>query len=502
MRRLIHESIENPEEDLMLSKHIELEDEVAETGDYDRLKESADKIIAKDKETDSTEIAADTSNDTPSDTPGETVEASDTESFAVDNAEDKDGEETASGSPEDDSSSEFIESDGKLQTLASENLRAEYYDRLVLESFGYSDGGSGLLGTVASAAGSAISWTAGLIGRFTNSLLELGIQYYPGVLQFLKKTVVYLFSKTVQVTLKTVIAIQDFTTRHSRVIQAKRDELSKLQKELEELKTSSTGKLLTESAANPSLAKWFSVNGKVDPALSLTTLRQFTTTVVSQLNLRITNDVDVTNSLIELFGRGGNVPLHQFMKVDSLSGLMSVSTTHAASEYTDEYHYATILPNSTRFVAVLPEPKVIETADIVKAYHESAIFLMPAESSLNTENVNYMELDQLGEFMAGLIGLCDHALRHLEAYKAVSLKAGKLKLGYKNYYQKLVEDKGASSVQDTFAEYIYLKQSFVSRVYVPAAMDTQDYLNAYFLKAIQFVKLNLKNFEVTQSSVT
>lgn len=501
MSRLIYESIENPEEDLVLSKHIELEDEVAETGDYDRLKESADKIIAKDKETDSTEITADAPNDTPGDATDGTTEDPDSESFAIDNAETMNGEEIPSGGSEDDSASELVESNGKLQTLASESLRAEYYDRLVLESYGYSDENSGLLGTAAAAAGSTISGTVGFVGRLTNSLLQLGIRYYPGVLQFLKKTVIYLFSKTVQVTLKTVIAIQNFTPYQARVIQSKRNDLVQFQKELEELKTTSTGKLLTESTANQSLARWFSVNEKVDPLLSLTTLSKFTSTVISQLNTRIANDIDVTNSLIELFGRGGTVPVQQFMKVDPLSGLTTVSGT-TASEYTNEYQYSTILPNSTRFIAVLPEPKATEIADIAKAYHESAVFLMPVESNLDTENVNYMELNQLDEFLTGLVGLCDRTLRHLETYKAVSLKAGKLKLGYKNYYQKLVEDKGTSSVQDTLAEHIYLKQAFVSRVYVPAAMDMQNYLNAYLLKAIQFVKLNLKNFEVAQSSAT
>lgn len=68
----------------------------------------------------------------------------------------------------------------------------------------------------------------------------------------------------------------------------------------------------------------------------------------------------------------------------------------------------------------------------------------------------------------------------------------KLKLGYRYYYQGLVESDEKKSLHDSLAEFVYLKQAFINKVYLPAAIDMHDYVASYLMRALRFTKENVK----------
>ena len=106
--------------------------------------------------------------------------------------------------------------------------------------------------------------------------------------------------------------------------------------------------------------------------------------------------------------------------------------------------------------------------------------------------VNYMDKQSLLRLLDGLEGVVEKALKHVSFYQKLETASNELKPSFQNYFSWLVEDAQAKSLRESLAEVIYLKQSFVTKVYLPGAIDIHEFVSSYVSGVLRYVERNIK----------
>ena len=514
------ENAEGFDDSLALVQQLNLQDEVKQTGDYDELHDKEEELVEEDKkesEEDTSEPideSSDTSSEpeaSSSDPEAANEEPSDESTTGQESVDDETPEDSDSKKEDEPQPAEETDKlsdlSDKKQTPVTESLRTEYYDRAVLEAIDY-DTVKNAVGTVASGVGNVTMTAARLLKDLAVYLYVLGLPYYPGIIQGLKKTVLYLFNRSIKSLLKAMTSMNDFVKQHRSSLVKRSEEIKALKEDIVRLKEKAKEAnaeivLSDKGIADTKLISWMTVSGKTDPNLSVAVMAKFANDVTEQVDQSFIKDLEAVERLIALTKNSslGN-PL-EMMRVSPFSGSFMKETNQEDSNLVSRFVYNTILPDQVLFVALLPKDGIKEISEIGKAYHESSVYLTADNRHPPTvELVDYMELEGVERFLDGLELICQNAIKHIDRYKQAVKLSERLKLSYKSYFQKLTADKDRQNVHDTLVEYIYLKQSFASRVYLPAAMDIRDYTSSYLMRALRLVKNNLNALQVNQKDST
>lgn len=508
--RFIREEADDGQEPLALQNHLDLEDEAKKTGEYDALHDEVQELITEDEELDAEDVTSsdDSGGDSPpeDDTSGEEPPADDADPDADPDAATADDEappedpKDSKEAPVDDGEIEDPQEDrgGKKQTAVTESLRNEYYDRMALEAITFDD-----VKNVASKGWEATSYMAGVLKQLAVVLFAFGVKYYPTVARHIKKTVIYLYTKSAKALLKTIIVIADFTKRHVRSFNRGKSQIRQLREELENLKQKADGnpiEMVKDASSDQNLISWLTASGKTDAALTVKEMNVFLDTVVQQIDAGISNDLNSVKKLIELSDSNLSGNPIEILDIRPFHGRFlskAMPANHGEEVLITSQVYSSVLPNQVLFVANLPKAHLKEMDAISRAYGQSGVFLTADNRQPPTsQKVDYMDIEGIASFLDGLEGLCDKALAHTAFYKRISKQSDSLKFGYRHYYQKLTQTAREATVRDTLVEYVYLKQSFAMKVYLPAAMDVHDYTAAYLVRAIRFARDNLKQLRV------
>jgi len=483
-----------PEEATALSDLLAAQDNAAKTGDYDELHKNNEEILKSTEAVDSTDLQE---SEPMSDMSPDDAQLEENES-------DPSLDEEADLEPIDEESPELTDSDGKRQTPVTESLRNEYYNRIILESF---DDGQGIGTKIASGFKTGAAYLGSKLFDGAVALKELGVEYGPGILQKLKKTIIYLFIKATKLVLKMIVSISDYTKRHVRSFSKSNEKIKDLREKLNSLKTS--GKEMTlgvASTSDESLVSWFTAGGKTDVLNSASVMTAFMSETIRKIDTDLSLNLQSVKKLIDISARPitGN-PL-SYLAVPPFSGKYlrkSINGHERNPELVDSLVYAVSLPDQVLFAAILPRPSLSTMDEISSAYRESGLFLTTdAKSTPSTDKVDYMDTGKLEHFLDVLEGLCNLGLEHTSFYERIGKAANDLKFGYRHYYQRLTETAEQASIRESLVEYVYLKQSFATRVYIPAAMDIHDYTAAYLVRALRFVKDNIEAYRVKSTEST
>lgn len=482
------ESMQGFDDSLNMTQHLAEDEHRQQLGEYDVLHEEVKDKLQAEKETEleaPTEEASPASDEAPmpETAPGEVEEGAEDDTVAA-------GDDT-----EDESEESLKTVDGKRTTVAAESLRNEYYERTVVEAFdmeGVKSVGRGI-GSAAVVVGDLA--LKGIIGA-AGILAQIGMKYGPTVFSALKTGVVYLFLRSVKALLKTTISAFDAAKRSYRSFSKHKSAIAKLRETLDVLKKE--GKTLDTSSSfiDKQALNWFAVNRKPGVLASAQAMKVFLTETVKHIDESIMHDTKTVKRLIDLSATGVRGDVTSYLNVSSFSGQYlkkNVKGHEVDPELVDNYVYGTVLPDNILFVANLPKRGLMDMEAITKAYRASGVFLTVDPSfSMGIDKVDYMDIEGLSRFLDVLEGICDQGLAHIDFYKRVRKESEALKFGYRHYYQRLAASEDKVSVQDSLVEYVYLKQFFINKVYLPGAMDIHDYAAAYLTRALRYVKSNLK----------
>lgn len=468
---------------------IDREDET-KVSEYDALHEKVKDAIDADKAKDITDAVAEST--TPTEAVAAPSEPPVAESEPTPNEPDSKATESDSSDPEE----VLTDKEGVRSSVATESLRNDYYDRLVLEAISYDDV-SNAVSSVASSAYSGVSFFATKMKLFITTLFELGVTYSPGAARLLKKGVIYLYTKAARAFLATMIATANFVKRYVHSIENAKSDIRSMRELVGTLKQQTgIADLTGRACTDESILSWLTYNGKTDALGSATLMTAFLTSTVENIDRGILHDLDTVQKLIDLSKNGVRGNALSFMSVPPFSGSYlrkAVRGYVKDPDLVESRVYSSALPDKILFVVNLPRVDLTEIELISKAYQESGIFLaVDSNDTPSADKLDYMDIAGVERLLDRLEQLCDVSINHLSFYARIEKHSDSLKFGYRNYYQKLVESAASATVRSSLVEYVYLKQSFVNKVYLPASMDIHDYVSAYLVRACRFAKANLK----------
>lgn len=469
----ITESLDSFDESLSLTQHLQNTEDAQRLGEYDLLHEKVKEKIEKEKEVDLTE-------------------------------ELKEDSEEPSEPEEDDQSSDEVKSDeDTIETPALESvdlittvhgrvshhsqvLRDEYYTQLATESF---------KDAVVDKVSSGVGYVASFALNLSKTLLELGVHYTKEAGLRFSAGVAYLFIRAVKSLMKGTLSATDAVKRNSRSFSKFKEEISTLRETIKTLKESE----LTQPEkkyTDQKVISWLTYGNKTSPVGSAMVMSSFMKTIIEHVNHGIDQDLNIVRKFIELSRSGVKVnpikllgvsPFRQRFLKKSVKGYIK------DPDLVDSYVYEQSLPDRVLFIGLLPKSTLTELPEITKAYQESSLFLgVDPIDHITERSVDYMAIEEIEQFLDVLEKLCDQSLEHVSTYTRLLKENEKLKLGYRYYYQGLIESDEKKSLHQSLAEFVYLKQAFVNRVYLPAAIDVHDYVASYLVRALRFTSENVK----------
>lgn len=466
----VAETLDPFDESLSLTQHLQTTEDAQRLGEYDLLHEKVKEKIERDKEVNLTETLNEAEeNKTSSDEVlSDSNESDETEEVAV--VENIDW---------------VIDLNGR-STLQTKNLREEYYTQLATESF---------KDTVVDKLWTGVGYVASFAKDLTSMLTALGLHYTKEAGVRLGTGVAYLFIRAVKSLIKGTLVASDAIKRNHRSFSKFKEEIGTLKETIKVLKESEK-KTIDQKYTDPKILSWFNYGTKTSPIGSAMVMSSFMKTMADHINSGVDQDLQILQKFIELSRKGTRVhPVklldivpfkHRFLR-KSVKGYMK------DPDLVNSYVYDQSLPDRVIFIGLLPKPSLEELPDITKAYQESALFLGvdPIERTVD-RGIDYMAVEEIEQFLDVLEKLCDQSLEHVSVYTRLLKENEKLKLGYRYYYQGLIESNEKKSLHDSLAEFVYLKQAFINKVYLPAAIDVHDYVASYLVRALRFTSENVK----------
>lgn len=391
---------------------------------------------------------------------------------------------------------ELTEIDGKQTTVSNESARCGNDYSPSTEAF---DAGESIR--------SAGTFFANAVSGLVVMLRDLGIAYGPGILKFIRVSVVLLLTSALRLLAKSIIRISDVVQRMRVSMANQIRNIGKLKSKTEVL-VRQNSKLSPENkqVSNSSLAEWASFNGIVDFDNAVENMLKFVNDVTDFATNRVTYEIGSIERMFALISRGQTIDISEFAKSrDAISGFkaQTVSGYDIDDTLLTTYVYPDSLPNRAFLTVSIPKQNLSYDRDVgfletmKKAYSKSSMFIgVNPNFRLKTgSTVNYMEAAKLSAFISKLDQLAKQTELSLSFYDTTKAKLSGLKGGYKTYLQWLIADERQRSVQESYAEMIAAKQGFISRVYLPGMMDVHEYVAAFLYHARTFVNLNIKALE-------
>lgn len=463
--RLCKESLADSLDDsLEIVQYVDATQTAARTGDTEQL----DAILEQQK-------AEEAEKETPEEPPPEETP--------------EDGEP-----PSDDGASPEPLSDADEQVLVTESIRNTIYRRHVTEAIDMSD-----VSAAAHSAWRGAAYTASLVRDLTMYLAPIGLKYSGILAQKVSAAVSHVYVLGVKALLRTMVTASTFIRKLKIAFPKHRKEIADLQAQLATLKQSGTRMTPADFKASgfnrTTSVGYLTVNGRVDVLGSLKAVSTFVQDTILPINAGISHDLKAVDYLINLTSHTTPSNLMSYMAVPPFSGKLvnrKVKHHEPNTDLVDSFVYPLVLPGEFLFVATLPKAQLTDVKEMTTAFNASSLFFVKDAQAARIDSVDYMAIDKLEQLLQQADALCVAALKHEQLYAGVVKAAEKLKFGYKHFYQRLSSSEEKVSLQESFVEFVQLKQSFVHRVYTAGAIDIDEYISTYVEHLLRYVAANLK----------
>lgn len=416
----------------------------------------------------------------------------------------KEGEEVTQedASQETSTEDEPVEINGRQTTMAAESLR---HDALTV--FAVENEFTSTIGQIAGHVGTGITevskfgWE--VFKDLAGYLKEAGIQYGPGILARIKTSVAMVASRSLRLSLKLATAASQAYVRKKYSYEKSQKRLQRIKQMLDIMKDQQTELTAKDPFNDNDLFSLFFVNGKVSVLDSMKSVNVLMSTLTETIDKGLEHDVRVIEQLIENTRRGVRFNPISYLSLRNIQGGFKKTAVEGYSinpMLMDSFVLGTALPKNTLLVFGLPKESLIQEAaksndlsDIAKAYHSSFMVLgISPVVPKSIPAVNYVDKADLVTLVASLEKLCSEAIAHTEVYQNTVKRAERLKLSYQHYFAWLTANDDQKSLKESFAELIYLKQSFATKVYLPAMLDIHDYVALYVSSVLKYVEDNIR----------
>lgn len=363
------------------------------------------------------------------------------------------------------------------EAVATEELKNLQYYNVATEEFSESSGG--VLNTLGS--GLKYLWT-------------LGVQWTPTIARNVYKGVLYTFLKLLSVSVKSYKLLDSYLTRRINSFENIKKQIDSLSKALELIKDPKSE--LDGKYTNVKVINSLKINGSTDLKLNMGVLKGFVTSVIQDLDKSIKDDLGSVKHLMANYGsRTFSVP-SSFLTIKPESFNVAskvVEGFEPSSDLLSSYAYKYELPSDVIFIAHLPNPEITDPEAFLSAYSHSKMFLgLDTNGFRDVESIDYMTADKLKGLLSELNSICDICIKHQVLYENMKAGKGLMRFNLKHYFLSLANASHKVSYKDSLINYIYLKTTFVDKVYLTTAIDIHDYSARVLTNALSYIEENIK----------
>lgn len=375
-----------------------------------------------------------------------------------------------------------IQGNDDVTVQAMESLRNETWSRVSLEDFEQERNvvnGSGFYKIPGS-----------------NFLTIIGVTLTAALILKLFKGVIYLLIKIAKVIYNGSVILYKYMARHSRNFIALKKEIQSIKEALIINSKDNTDDRVEGFFTNEKVINQLKVGSSKDFTKNIQAFQSFIEHVVSGLDRAIIQEIGAIVNLCQMNSLGiVKDPLNS-LKIKVPTGQLvqgSVEGYENDNDHLVPYRSNETMIGDVLLVGFFPSTEISELNDYISAYNNAKLFLAADIRSFEqVQNVNYMTVDQLTEFLDALTRLCDACLKHQSLYEQINRLKGRMKMSMRTYVQKLIDSKEKVSLEDSKAEMIYLKSVYVDKVYLLAAIDVHDYSIRVITSGITFARENQK----------
>lgn len=321
----------------------------------------------------------------------------------------------------------------------------------------------------------------------------LGIHYGGMLLKGLFKGVLYLMVGIIKSLFNGIKVLTTEMHRKINSFENLKKEIADLRKLLESKKDSSDDveKLIYD---NQKIINSLKIGDSVDLPVNIKVANDFITSFIEYVDKHVSNEVKSLKLIIaaDLSGTG-TFDLSK-LSIDVNESFLSEGELSGYKKPNDDliaYHSKQTLPGDIKVIGYLPSTVIKDKNTIIDAYNHSGLFLgIDTVGFKSVENIHYMTKDVLITYLDNLEALCDLCIKHRLLYESVIRNKLNLRFSFKNYFNDLIHREGKTGFKNSFIEYVGIKNLFIDKVYLAAAMDVHDYAITTIKNSLSFIKDN------------
>lgn len=374
-----------------------------------------------------------------------------------------------------------------------ESLRELGESDIALESFGE------VLGSV----GGAVTTVAGVVAnallssvRVITSLIAI---HGKDILKGMYKGVIYTLANLINGIGKTYSAID-------KAIERRQNSISSLKKQLDTLKTLITSIETREKPpedlkinyGNKAVINALKSGDSTDVVKNLLVLDKFLVSAIGNLHRAILDDVASIQYLTTLFTHGRNINHVDLLRLKSPGvGLATGSLVgyDPVSEYVQPYKSRDPLPGDIVVIAELPKESLTTLEGYEQAYKDSKLYL--GFNKANYQKVNDIEVvgfKQVKSVVSTLEKLIFTLEKQQTLYEDIRRTKPGVILSIKRHAMNLVERNTKVRYSDSLVGPMYLKSTFIAKVYLAGSLDIHDYAAKTISNGLSFAQELAKKY--------
>ena len=323
----------------------------------------------------------------------------------------------------------------------------------------------------------------------------LGITITPKIASGLYRGFIYASSFIIKHLFRSLYVIDKFLERRKNSHENLRKDLQGLRASLQEIQESGKEVDITEQlSTNTKVTDFLKIKDSVDFVANLAALERFMSVTIESADKAIKNDLDAVRYMVAAAG---------YVTADLSERVMQVPTfKDTEAQPLDNglvcHRYKNLLPGDRIFSITLPNTEVIssnemETADAL--FLQSGVNIAISEDYQSIDNVPYMDIAGLNNFLDSLEKTLASAENHQRYFEKLKEEKGKLRFTFRDYIKARLADAGGHSLKDTLVSMIKVRTSFMDKVYLVGMMDLSDYVGTTLSMGIRFAKENIKRLK-------
>lgn len=329
------------------------------------------------------------------------------------------------------------------------------------------------------------------VGKF------LGTRVIPTVASSVFKGVVYAFDRLGHAFLYSFTAITKYLERRIQAFAKLKEDIRKAEQILEHLSKHSTDSVQRGNYTSTFVIRRLVIGKSADLIHNVSVLSSFVERTINDLSTAVKRDILAIQSVIDYSSTSSSINVSKLLDVTlPVTGLK----TDVPSEYRDRnpllemFTSSQVLPGNVLLILAVPSSSDDRArSEWASAYKDSEIYLgVDTKSVQDVRSIPFLDANGLKMLLKQLSLLCDVCIQHQRFYE--EMKAIKLsqRTVYRKYYEGLVTRNRKVSAKESLVDIVVLRNGFIDKVYLPAAIDIHDYSARVITAALSYVEKNIR----------